>query len=159
MRTRKTSRWAVDSSLCVKPMKISIPKRKDVFKGSVSVSIAPRGAFWSQTCLGKLAPEKGVYVIHHNNSVKYVGKTNGASMSFGMRLRRHFQETAAGSKHTYPKLSGLNTPPAIKVRMFPLNEIRKYIRHDIKRVNELDLIPLFEAALIVSLKPKFQSER
>lgn len=77
-------------------------------------------------------------------------------MSFGMRLRRHFQETAAGSKHTYPKLAGLNTPPDIRVKMIVLDEIKKRIVHDISGVNELDLIPLFEAALIVSLKPKFQ---
>jgi hypothetical protein len=39
-----------------------------------------------------------------------------------------------------------------------LKEIRKYIQHDVVRVNELDLIPLFEAALIVSLKPEFQRQ-
>ena len=77
-------------------------------------------------------------------------------MSFGMRLRRHFQKTAAGSKHTYPKLAKLKCPPQIKVKMFPLSEIKKYIEHDIVNANELDLIPLFEAALIVALKPKFQ---
>ena len=125
-------------------------------KGSVTVALAPKGDSWFQACLGDSASDKGVYVIHHRNSIKYVGKTNGASMSFGMRLRRHFQESAARSKHTYPKLSGLSCPPAIKVKMFPLKEIKSYIEHDVARVNELDLIPLFEAALIVSLKPQFQ---
>jgi hypothetical protein len=38
----------------------------------------------------------------------------------------------------------------------PLREVKKYIKHDVKKVNELDLIPLFEAALIVAYKPKFQ---
>jgi hypothetical protein len=101
-------------------MNISIPDKKEILKGSVSVSVAPKGASWFQTCLGEMASEKGVYVIHHRKSIKYVGKTNGESMSFGMRLRRHFQGTAAGSKHTYPKLSGLNNQPEIKVKMFPL---------------------------------------
>lgn len=137
-------------------MIISIPERKEMLKNSVSVPIAPKGVSWFQKCLGDHASEKGVYVIHHRNSIKYIGKTNGKSMSFGMRLRRHFQETAAGSKHTYPKLSVLETPPGIKVKMIPLVEIKKHIQHDITKVSDLELIPLFEAALIVSFKPKFQ---
>jgi len=139
-----------------KDMDITIPDKNEIFKDSVSVPIAHRGVSWYQSCLGNYASEKGVYVIHHRNSIKYIGKTNGASMSFGMRLRRHFQESAAGSKHTYPMLAGLNTPPTIKVKMLPLRKIKKYITHEIGNINELDLIPLFEAALIVAYKPKFQ---
>ncbi|MCU7807333.1 MAG: hypothetical protein KZQ73_05620 [Candidatus Thiodiazotropha sp. (ex Semelilucina semeliformis)] len=137
-------------------MIISIPEKKKILEDSVTVPIAPKGSSWYQKCLGDHASEKGVYIIHYRNSIKYVGKTSGKSMSFGMRLRRHFQETAAGSKHTYPKLAKLKPPPAIKVKLIPLKEIKKYIQHDLKAVNELELIPLFEAALILSLKPKFQ---
>jgi len=137
-------------------MNITIPDKKEIFKSSVSVPIAPRGVSWSQSCLGNIASEKGVYIILYRNSIQYIGKTNGPTMSFGMRLRRHFQESAAGNKHTYPKLMRLNTPPAIKVKMIPLYEIKNYISHNISSTNDLDLIPLFEAALIVAYKPKFQ---
>ena len=139
-----------------KKMKITIPDRKAIFDGNISVPIAPRGTSWYQKCLGELASEKGVYIICHGNSIQYVGKTDGKSMSFGMRLRRHFQETAAGSKHTYPKLCALHTPPSIKVKMFPLSEIKSFVQHDVAGSNYLHLIPLFEAALILALKPKFQ---
>jgi len=144
--------------MCKKDMDITIPDKKEIFKDSVCVSIAQRDVSWHQKCLGILSSEKGVYVIHHRKSIKYIGKTNGASMSFGKRLRRHFQERAAGNKHTYPKLAELITPPDIKVKMLPLNEIKKYISHEIRSINELDLIPLFEAALIVAYQPKFQCE-
>ena len=77
-------------------------------------------------------------------------------MSFGMRLRRHFQESAAGDKHTYPKLFALSSPPDIKVKLFPLSEIQQLVRHNVSNSNDLNLIPLFEAALILALKPKFQ---
>lgn len=80
-------------------MKISIPSKSEILTDSISVNTVPKGGSWYQRCLGGLAPEKGVYVIHHGGSIKYIGKTNGESMSFGMRL----QETAAGQKHTYPK--------------------------------------------------------
>ena len=145
-------------ALWLKKMNIFLPEKKELLNNSIAVAVAPEGTSWFQNCLGELASEKGVYVIHHRDDIKYIGKTNGKSMSFGMRLRRHFQEKAAGRNHTYQKLSVLPTPPGIMVKMIPLKEIKKYIQHDIAQVNKLDLIPLFEAALIVSLKPEFQCE-
>ena len=78
-------------------------------------------------------------------------------MSFGMRLRRHFQESAAG-EHTYPRFAAIGTPPAIQVSLFGLSEIKKFVILD-KHIEEpwlTEIVPLFESALIVALEPEFQ---
>lgn len=79
-------------------------------------------------------------------------------MSFGVRLRRHFQESAAGG-HTYPRFAEINTPPEIQVSLFDLSEIKKHIacEKEIKESWLIEIIPLFESALIVALEPEFQS--
>lgn len=136
---------------------INIPKIKEVISQGINISISKVGNSWSQKQLGSFKNEIGVYVIHHKGIIKYVGKTNGEKMSFSVRLRRHFQEKAAGNKHTYPKLVKLSTPPSIKVSFFTLEEIeKKYVSSSQKYSNNKELIPLFESALILAYKPEFQ---
>lgn len=134
---------------------IRIPEVKEIVRKGISVSIAPSGLSWSELTLEEHRNEVGVYVIHHDEIIKYVGKTNGIKMSFGIRLRRHFQENAAGN-HTYPRLAKIETPPAIKVSLFPLSEIQKYVDHELADAEINDLISLFEATLIFAFKPEFQ---
>lgn len=140
-------------------MKISIetPRKSTILKKGIDVSLAPQGATWSELDLGECRKEKGVYVIHHDNKIKYVGKTNGPTMSFGVRLRRHFQEKAAG-KHTYPRLEALDKRKSIRVSLFSLDQIEGYVEGRIPASTKLEVIPLFESALIISLKPEFQTE-
>ena len=134
---------------------IKIPDKKVIFSRGIDITLAPRGHSWSELDLGEHRKRKGVYIIHHNRVIKYIGKTNGEKMSFGIRLRRHFQESAAGI-HTYPRLAQINTPPCIKVSMFDLDEIQEYVNHKVKNPRLLELIPIFESALIFALKPAFQ---
>jgi hypothetical protein len=139
---------------------IEIPTRTTILEKGIAVALAPRGSSWSADPLGEQRKEIGVYVIHHNGSIKYVGKTNGRKMSFGVRLRRHFQESAAG-EHTYPRFADIDTPPEIQVSLFGLNEIKKLVTFE-KQIEEpwlTEAIPLFEAALIVALEPEFQKPR
>lgn len=137
-------------------IRIRLPEINEILDKGIDVKVSPMGCKWSELDLGDQRKNIGVYVIHHQGKVKYVGKTNGKKMSFGIRLRRHFQEKAAG-KHTYPRLESLNVPPSIKVSMFSLTEIQNFISHSIEQPNFAELISLFESALIVSLKPEFQS--
>lgn len=131
-----------------------------ILEKGLPVALAPRGSSWSELPLGEQRNEIGVYVVHHNGVIKYVGKTNGKKMSFGMRLRRHFQESAAG-EHTYPKFKEIDTPPEIKVSLFGLNEILKFVtfQKEIKEPWIKEVVLLFEAALIVALEPEFQDQR
>lgn len=136
---------------------ITTPSRTAVVRRGVAVSVAPNGTSWSEQSLGDARSEVGVYVIHHNGEVKYVGKTSGRKMNFGIRLRRHFQERAA-SAHTYPRLAAIRTPPEIKVSLYDLQEIRTFVSYSGmgRATDRNNTIQLFEAALIISLRPEFQ---
>lgn len=107
--------------------------------------------------LGDARSDVGVYVIHHRGNIKYVGQTSGPSMNFGIRLRRHFQQGAAG-EHTYPRLNAIETPPDIQVSLYNPQEILTFVYYKGIRqsVDRNAVIRLFEAALIISLKPEFQ---
>lgn len=138
---------------------IEIPTFKAILQRGLPITLAPRGSSWSELSLGHARGEIGVYVIHHDGAIKYVGKTSGRKMSFGIRLRRHFQEAAAGD-HTYPRLAEINTPPEIQVSLFSLSEILEFVtfRKEIKGPWLSEVIPLFESALIVALEPEFQAQ-
>lgn len=135
---------------------ITVPNKKHVLKTGLPVLLAPKGKSWHENCLRDFKKKRGVYVIHHRGQIKYVGKTAGKSMSFGMRLRRHFQEKAAG-KHTYPRLKKLIVPPEIKVSFFPIEDIRKMISPP--GGNDEQLIALLEAVLIKECDPDFQKKK
>jgi len=106
--------------------------------------------------LGPNKKKQGVYVIFHGDQVIYVGKTDGPSMSFGMRLRREFQETASSNRHIYPKLAALPTPPNIQVSMLSTLEIRKMVSLNGLILADADLIGPCETILIAAYKPAFQ---
>ncbi len=134
----------------------TVPQPQDLLKSACPVPIARRGGSWSETCLGSGAKNQGVYVIFHGDSVIYVGKTDGPSMSFGMRLRREFQETASGGRHIYPKLAALTVPPGIQVSMLSTSDIRKLVSINSLSLTDAELIPPCEANLIAAYKPRFQ---
>jgi hypothetical protein len=120
------------------------------------VSLARKGEVWLQSCLGQKSKMQGVYVLHHGGDIKYVGKTNGPSMSFGMRLRREFQETASGGKHVYPQLVKLAVPPPILVSLFPADEIENMVQLFGTKFDAHQKIEVFEAVLTHAYQPDFQ---
>ena len=136
---------------------ITVPSQRELLSAACSVRIARRGESWSESCLGIGSKDQGVYIIHHAGKIKYVGKTDGASMSFGMRLRREFQESAAGGRHIFPKLAALSVPPDINVCLLSANAIRKLISVDGVTVTDAQLIPIYEAVLIQAYRPEFQT--
>lgn len=137
-------------------IEFSVPSPHDLLRSLRNVPIARRGQSWSESCLGPDGKKQGVYVIHHGEKIIYVGKTDGDSMTFGVRLRREFQESASGGRHIYPKLAALQTPPEIGVCLLPANAIREMVSlHDLE-VPDLALVPICEAVLIAAYKPLFQ---
>jgi hypothetical protein len=137
---------------------ISMPSIESILERGINVPISPKGHSWNQGVLGEKSRSKGVYIIHQHKNIQYVGKTSGDKMSFGMRLRRHFQEVAAG-KHTYPRLLALSETGPIQVSLFDIGEILELIRTESKKsiLWTKDYISLFEAGLIITLEPKFQT--
>lgn len=98
-----------------------------------------------------------MYIIHHAGKVKYVGKTDRASMSFGMRRRREFQESASGGRHIFPKLAALSVPPDLGVSLLPASAIRRLVTLTGTALTDAQLIPIYEAVLIQVYKPEFQA--
>ncbi len=137
-------------------VEVRIPPIEDVLAGHVSVPLAPRGVSWSEASLGSHAKDFGVYVIHHSGTVKYVGKTDGPSMSYGMRLRREFQETAAQGRHIYPKLAALDVPPDIRAYFLPSNSARELVSGSGISLSDPQRITILEAVLIQAYEPEFQ---
>lgn len=137
-------------------VEVEVPPKEKVLAGGCSVPLARRGERWSESSLGIRAKDQGVYVIHHAGIVKYVGKTDGPSMSFGMRLRREFQETASQRRHIYPKLAALRVPPEIQVSFFSAEEIRGLVSVPSAKLTDADRIAIFETVLVQVYGPEFQ---
>jgi hypothetical protein len=138
-------------------LQIEIPSLEDIVTKGCRVPLAPGGQQWKSKCLGQAGKGKGVYVIHHNGELQYIGKTNGPSMSFSTRLRREFQEKASGGKHIYPKLASLITPPDVMVTLFPAEQIETLVRVEGCKIGRWQMIEIFETAMIQVLFPKWQS--
>lgn len=138
-------------------IEVEIPGKDKVLAGGYSVPLARKGDTWSGKSLGHYAKDKGVYIIHHAGTVKYVGKTDRPSMSFGMRLRREFQETASQRRHIYPKLEALKVPPEIKVYFFTSEEIRGLVSGTSIPLTDMQRIAIFETALVQVYEPEFQA--
>lgn len=139
-------------------IEIDVPALADILEAGCPVPIAPKGIAWSMSCLGKVRRLKGVYVIHHDHKVKYVGKTDGPTMNFGTRLRREFQQSASGDKHIYPKLSVLQVPPNIMVTCIPTDEIKRRIKFSGHAPRPDHLVTVFEIAMILHLDPELQQQ-
>ena len=77
-----------------------------------------------------------MYVIHHAGVIKYVGNTNGPTISSGERLRRQFQQGASSGKHNYPKLAWLPSPPDIMVSVFPSKTIGELVKTEGERLRK-----------------------
>ncbi len=135
---------------------IDIPEPQEAMSHACPVPLAVRGIRWSESCLGQNAKETGVYVIHHSGVIKYVGKTDAPSMSYGMRLRREFQETASSGKHNYPKLALLALPPEIMVSFFSSKAIDTLVKTEGLTLNAWGKVEVFETALIHAYDPEFQ---
>jgi hypothetical protein len=137
-------------------IQIEVPQCEEALSGGCSVPVERAGISWSESCLGRLAKQQGVYVIHYSGRIKYVGKTDGPTMSFGMRLRREFQETASKRRHIYPKLEALVLPPDIRVFFFAKERIRAIVTSSHIVLEDNQRIAILETVLTQLWKPDFQ---
>lgn len=135
---------------------IEVPDPKETMLQACAVPLATRGVRWSASCLGQNAKETGIYVIHHSGVIKYVGKTDAPTMSYGMRLRREFQQTASSGKHNYPKLALLSVPPEIMVSFFSSRTIDALVKPEGFILTAWGKVEVFETALIHGYDPEFQ---
>lgn len=135
---------------------VEIPRLDDVLSEGLCVPLAAKGTKWSAKCLGKQGKAVGVYAIHCNGALKYVGKTDGPTMDFSTRLRREFQETAASGKHVYPKLAALINPADITVTLFPQEQVERLVTTEGFTLALWQKIEILETAMIQVLNPEWQ---
>ncbi len=139
-------------------VEVAAPPAEDLLKSLCDVPIARLGEKWSELCLGPEGKKQGVYVIHHGERIVYVGKTDGPSMTFGVRLRREFQQSASSGRHIFPKLEALTTPPTIKVCLLPASVLRGMVTVSGTTLSDVELIPICEVVFIAVYKPEFQRD-
>ena len=120
------------------------------------MKLAPKGKSWSEKQLADNAKNQGVYILVRGRQILYVGKTDGPSMTFGVRLRREFQESAAQGKHVYKKLTQPSTDAEISVAFLPTSEVQELVQCEGFCLNHQGKIAILEQALIQSYQPEFQ---
>jgi hypothetical protein len=77
---------------------IEVAAKAQIVNVGFTVQVAAGGVRWSKSQLGDYADKSGVYILHTDGRILYVGKTTeGDYGTFGERLRRHFQEKASGN--------------------------------------------------------------
>lgn len=139
-------------------LEIEVPPKEVILSDGTELKLAPKGKSWSKKNLGNHKNERGVYIIHHDKKIRYVGKTDGPTMNFGIRLRREFQETASQGKHNYPRLKKLQTPPPIYVCFFNTDDLRELIKTTIANFESSDqgIIETMEQVFICAYEPEWQ---
>jgi len=139
-------------------IEIDLPDAAEILNSGSPVPIARKGQKWSKSCLGEMCNKRGVYVIHHDGKIKYVGKTDGPNMYFGRRLRSEFREQSSRGKHNYPKLSKLKTPPEIMVHCYPVEAIEQRVKFNGESPRLDHMVAIFEMVMIIHLAPEFQQQ-
>ncbi|MBC8276539.1 MAG: hypothetical protein H8E40_16425 [Chloroflexi bacterium] len=137
-------------------LSIEIPSERQITPQGLTVKLAGRGESWSSLELAGSRHKIGVYVIHHGNRTKYVGKTDARTMDFGTRLRREFQYSAAQGEGVYAKLVKLTVPPAIKVTLLGVEILKPLVMSCDFQMTDVELIRICEQVFISAYKPEFQ---
>ena len=102
-------------------IKVKIPIKADIVFQGFPVTTSPAGTTWTKDQLGDYADRSGVYILHCDGKILYVGKTtSGKWGTFAERLRREFQEKASSNSSLYQLLVRQKT---IKTFMLDLGDI------------------------------------
>lgn len=135
---------------------IEVPPREETLEKSVVVTLAPKGHSWSEKQLGEYSKQRGVCVLHQRGRAIYVGKTDGRKMTFGIRLRRECQETAAQGRHVYPKLVERRSKGDIAASFIPMSKIRTLVSGEGVVLDDIATTRILEQTLIQAYKPELQ---
>lgn len=131
---------------------VSIPTRAQIINGGFVVSTALEGASWSRSQLGDYADKSGVYILHANGRIIYIGKTTvGEFGNFGERLRRHCQKKASGNSPLYRMLCAEQTP--VRAYLLDLQDIDMMIDQGPMTLPQTRKALIMEQALIGIYEP------
>jgi|SRR5690554_2795438 len=131
---------------------ISIPTRAQIINGGFDISIASPGEAWSKSQLGDYSGKSGVYILHSNGRIIYIGKTTeGDYGNFGERLRRHCQEKASNNSPLYQALLAETNP--VKAYLLDLMDIDMMIDQGPLTLSQVRKALIMEQALIGIYEP------
>jgi hypothetical protein len=131
---------------------VSVPTRAHIVNGGFVISIAVDGASWSKAQLGDYSDKSGVYVLHANGRIIYIGKTTeGDFGNFGERLRRHCQEKASSNSPLYRTLRAEQTP--VRAYLLDLQDIDMMIDQGPMVLSQTRKALIMEQALIGIYEP------
>jgi hypothetical protein len=107
---------------------VNIPIKAQILAGGVIVRTAVGGTQWLKSQLGGYADKSGVYVLHSDWRILYVGKTTeGDYGNFGERLRRHFHDTASQTSKVHQLL--IQQTGEIRAYLLDLEDLDLMIDH------------------------------
>ncbi|MCF6289033.1 MAG: hypothetical protein L3J53_07360 [Proteobacteria bacterium] len=131
---------------------ISIPTKSQIINGGFVINIAKDGESWSKTQLGEYANYSGVYILHSNGLILYIGKTtHGEYGNFGERLRRHSQKKASNNSDLYKNLFVLKKP--VRAYLLDLSDIDMMIDQGPIILSQTRKALIMEQALIGIYEP------
>ena len=131
---------------------LSVPTRAQIINGGFVINIAINGGSWSKSQLGDYADKSGVYIIHANGRIIYIGKTtDGEYGNFGERLRRHCQEKASSNSSLYKALCTEDKP--VRAYLLDLQDLDMMIDQGPMTLSQTRKALIMEQALIGIYEP------
>ncbi len=101
----------------------NILTRAQIINGGFELTIAKAGTEWNKSQLGDYADKSGVYILHSNGQILYIGKaTKGKFGTFAERLRRQCQEKAAGNSPLFQALCQC-APARVRAYLLDLEDV------------------------------------
>jgi len=133
-------------------LSISIPTRAQIVNGGFALTIAATGTEWLKNQLGDYADKSGVYILHSNGKILYIGKTTqGKYGTFAERLRRHCQELASGNSKVHQCLR--KQTDTVRAYLFDLEDIDMMIDQGPMSLSPVRKALIMEQALIGIFEP------
>lgn len=133
-------------------LSISIPTRAHIINGGFVLTIARAGTEWLKAQLGDYADKSGVYIVHANGRIIYIGKTtHGTFGTFAERLRRHCQEKASGNSRLFQSLCSETQP--VRAYLLDLTDIDMMIDQGSLTLSQQRKALIMEQVLIGVYEP------
>jgi hypothetical protein len=132
---------------------INIPLKADIVTGGFEIGVSALGESWTKDQLGAYADSRGVYVLHSNGKILYIGKTTTGSFgTFSQRLRREFQESASQNSDLHQLLASQSHP--IKAYLLDLQDLDMMVGSELITLSAERKALIVEQVLIGVYEPE-----
>ena len=133
-------------------LSVTVPTRAQIVNGGFVVTIAPTGTEWLKSQLGDYADKSGVYILHANGKILYIGKTTqGKYDTFAERLRRHCQEKTSQNSPLHQCLRKQTAP--VRAYLLDLADIDMMIDQGPMTLSQVRKALIMEQSLIGIFEP------